>query len=522
MSIDVLSPGHSGELRAVLRQASQVVPLAWSGGSRRFSLQAPLTVPVRAGGYVLLAAEDASYLAQVLEHDIVEHAGPTWTVELDSPEAGARGVRDATVEMPIRLITGSGELLARLDGEELRPVTAADSFREAELEQAPAELLERYRTRSDAGATLLDVGRAEGGGRAHLHAQGFARHTFLCGQSGAGKTFALGVVLERLLLETDLRLVILDPNGDHVGLGAARTAADSNRTRAEPLPEAELDELLSRYSGAAGGVSVFSGDGQPVRVRLAELSHEARAAAVGLEPLADPEDYGAFTRLSDGRDSLAAVRDAAVADLSAEGRRIALRIDNLGVAGWDVWAGEDERSVLDAVDGDARATVIDLSSLDTPEEQALTASAVLRRLWSRRADRQPALIVVDEAHNLCPAGPAIPLGEEGRKLIVRIAGEGRKYGLHLLMVTQRPEKLEANALTQCDNLILLRLNGIADVDRMAAAFSFVPRPLIAEATSFSKGEALFAGPIVARPTRAAFEGRLSPEGGGDVPTDWAR
>ncbi len=522
MSIDVLSPGHSGELRAVLRQASQVVPLAWSGGSRRFSLQAPLTVPVRAGGYVLLAAEDASYLAQVLEHDIVEHAGPTWTVELDSPEAGARGVRDATVEMPIRLITGSGELLARLDGEELRPVTAADSFREAELEQAPAELLERYRTRSDAGATLLDVGRAEGGGRANLHAQGFARHTFLCGQSGAGKTFALGVVLERLLLETDLRLVILDPNGDHVGLGAARTAADSNRTRAEPLPEAELDELLSRYSGAAGGVSVFSGDGQPVRVRLAELSHEARAAAVGLEPLADPEDYGAFTRLSDGRDSLAAVRDAAVADLSAEGRRIALRIDNLGVAGWDVWAGPDERSVLDAVDGDARATVIDLSSLDTPEEQALTASAVLRRLWSRRADRQPALIVVDEAHNLCPAGPAIPLGEEGRELIVRIAGEGRKYGLHLLMVTQRPEKLEANALTQCDNLILLRLNGIADVDRMAAAFSFVPRPLIAEATSFSKGEALFAGPIVARPTRAAFEGRLSPEGGGDVPTDWAR
>jgi DNA helicase HerA-like ATPase len=90
------------------------------------------------------------------------------------------------------------------------------------------------------------------------------------------------------------------------------------------------------------------------------------------------------------------------------------------------------------------------------------------------------------------------------------------------MVTQRPEKLHANALTQCDNLILLRLNGIADVERIAAAFSFVPQPLIAEATSFSKGEALFAGPIVARPTRAAFDGRLSPEGGGDLPTDWAR
>jgi uncharacterized protein len=522
MSAGVLSPADSGELRAALREASQVVPLAWSGGSRRFSLQAPLTLPIRAGSYVLLAADDASYLGQVLERDIVERPGPTWTVEVDSPGPGARGVRDATVEMPIRMIAGSGELLARVDGAELHPVTAAESFREAAMEQAPAELLERYTARSDAGATLLDVGRAEGGGRAHLHAQGFARHTFLCGQSGAGKTFALGIVLERLLLETDLRLVILDPNGDHVGLGAARGAEDSNRTRAEPLPAAELDELLARYAAAAGGVSAFSRGTQPVRVQLAELSPEARAAVVGLHALEDPEDYGAFCRLADGRESLAAVRDAAVADLSAEGRRIALRIDNLAVAGWDVWAQPDERSVLDAVDGDARATVVDLSSLDTPEEQALTASAVLRRLWSRRAERRPALVVVDEAHNLCPAGPAIPLAEEGRELIVRIAGEGRKYGLHLLMVTQRPEKLHANALTQCDNLILLRLNGIADVERIAAAFSFVPQPLIAEATSFSKGEALFAGPIVARPTRAAFDGRLSPEGGGDLPTDWAR
>ena len=521
MSFDVLSPGDSAELRAALRRASQVVPLAWSAGSRRFSLQAPLTLPVRAGGYALLTAEDASYLGQVLEREVVERAGPTWNVEVDSTQASTSGVRDATVAMPIRMLSGSGELLARVDGEELRPVTAADSFREAELGPAPADLLERYRERSDEGATLLDVGRAEGGGRACLHAQGFARHTFLCGQSGAGKTFALGIVLERLLLETGLRLVILDPNGDHVGLGAARSAADSNRTRAEPLPTGELDELLSRYGSAAAGVSVFSRGDTPVRLRLTELSPEARAAAVGLHALADPEDYGAFSRLAEGRDSLAAVRDAAVTDLSAEGRRIALRIDNLGVAGWDVWAGPGEKSVLDDTGGDARATVVDLSSLNTPEEQALTASAVLRDLWLRRADRRPALVVVDEAHNLCPAGPTIPLGEEGRELIVRIAGEGRKYGLHLLMVTQRPEKLEANALTQCDNLILLRLNGVADVDRLAAAFSFVPRPLIAEAPTFAKGEALFAGPIVARPTRAAFEGRLSPEGGGDLPTDWA-
>jgi DNA helicase HerA-like ATPase len=43
-------------------------------------------------------------------------------------------------------------------------------------------------------------------------ASGFDRHTFLCGQPGSGKTYSLGVILERLLIETDLRLVVLDPN----------------------------------------------------------------------------------------------------------------------------------------------------------------------------------------------------------------------------------------------------------------------------------------------------------------------
>jgi DNA helicase HerA-like ATPase len=45
-------------------------------------------------------------------------------------------------------------------------------------------------------------------------ARGFSRHTFLCGQSGSGKTYSLGVILERLLIETDLRMVVLDPNSD--------------------------------------------------------------------------------------------------------------------------------------------------------------------------------------------------------------------------------------------------------------------------------------------------------------------
>jgi hypothetical protein len=267
-------------------------------------------------------------------------------------------------------------------------------------------------------------------------------------------------------------------------------------------------------------VRVFSDSHEPLRLGFGELAPEVRAAVVGLDPLADREEYAAFMRLAEGRDSLAAVRDAAVADVSVEGRLVALRIDNLGVAGWGVWAGPGEASVLDAIGAGCRAAVVDLSTVDSRAEQGLVAGAVLRKLWDGCAERRPALIVIDEAHNVCPRGVEFPLQQEGRDHVVRIAGEGRKYGLHLLLVTQRPEKLEPNAITQCDNLVLMRLNGAADVEGIAAAFSFVPRSLLAEAPSLAKGEALLAGGIAGRPARAAFEGRLSPEGGGDVPTDW--
>jgi hypothetical protein len=511
VGLDRFAPGDSDELRRDLRRAAQVVPLGWSAGGRRFSFQAPLTLGLAGGGFALLTTGDGTqYLGQVLDRVVTERKGPSWTLEVGPPaeQGGASRVREAQVEVPIRLLEGSGDLLARVDGDALVPASAADAFREADLAPAPAEVVTAYLGSCDEGATLLDIGRDLGAGdrRAQLHAEGFARHTFLCGQSGAGKTFALGVVLERLLLETDLRLVVLDPNGDYVNLGDTHDGG----------------EVADRYRAAAQGVRVFSDGHEALRLRFGELPRATRAAAMGLDPIADADEYSVFERLAEGRASLSEVRDAAAAEHSPEAKRVALRIDNLGVGAWGLWANGDEASVIDAITGDTRATVIDLSSLETPEEQALCAGVVLARLWADRIERRPALVVIDEAHNVCPLRQAFPLQREGRELVVRIAGEGRKYGLYLLLVTQRPDKLEPNALTQCDNLMLMRLNGAADVERIATAFSFVSPSLLGEAPSFTKGEALLAGGIVARPTRAAFGGRLSAEGGGDVPTTWAR
>jgi hypothetical protein len=72
-SLESLAPDDSGELRRALRRASQVVPLGWSAGGRRFGFQAPLTLSLPAGGYALLTApDDERYLGQVLERAVTE------------------------------------------------------------------------------------------------------------------------------------------------------------------------------------------------------------------------------------------------------------------------------------------------------------------------------------------------------------------------------------------------------------------------------------------------------------------
>ena len=204
-------------------------------------------------------------------------------------------------------------------------------------------------------------------------------------------------------------------------------------------------------------------------------------------------------------------------------RRLLARAKNLGVLDWGVWARGAVGSILrDATDRNVRCLVVDLGSLGTREEQALVAEAVLGRLWERRADRSPVLIVIDEAHNVCPADSDDPLMSLATEHAVRIAGEGRKFGLYLLVSTQRPQKVHENVLSQCDNLLLMRMNSAADVGFVGEVFSFVPQSLLGQATTFRQGEALAAGKISPHPVLLRFGARVSEEGGSDVPADWAR
>ena len=303
-------------------------------------------------------------------------------------------------------------------------------------------------------------------------------------------------------------------------------------------PEIGLDlgegSTASRFRvvirGAAGDGVILEGDGRPFHdADVSPASDDEVAAWLGrAAPSRARLRVGSLMLAPDVPFALDAggLDRHTLSDLAhAEGgaaEPLALRVANLTVMDWSVWAREDEGSLLDELLGrEARCLVVDLGSLPTREEQALTAAAVLGTLWEHRTDRAPTLIVIDEAHNICPQEPEDALTALATEHAVRIAGEGRKFGLHMLVATQRPQKVHENVVSQCDNLVLMRMNSTADVASLADTFSFVPSGLLERATAFRQGECVVAGKLPGHPALVRVGRRIAEEGGSDVPSDWA-
>lgn len=337
-----------------------------------------------------------------------------------------------------------------------------------------------------------------------LDARRFNRHTFWCGQSGSGKTYALGVVLEQLLLHTELPILILDPNADFVHLPEARETASAED--AQRL--AETDIRVFRSS---------PGEGEPLHVRYLDLSTASKAALLRLDPIADAEEYNVLLNSDERAESFSAAE--MLARLRGSGDpgqiRLANRIDNLEVLRWDLWS-RGESSVVDVIDERPRGTVLDLGGFTHPSESKVAALAVLEHLWARREERRPILIVIDEAHNLCSPHPRTDVERALTEQLVQIAAEGRKFGLWLLLSTQRPTKIHPNVLSQCDNLGLMRVNAPRDLLELSEVFGFAGEEEVRRSASFGLGQALFAGGFVAEPTFVQMGDRVTEEGGGDV------
>jgi len=477
---------------------TETMARVFSIDGRVFEFEVSINEVLPLGGYVQISTESGNFLGQIVS----EHAAAT--------------------DPGVPQINGSGIIVGEIGPDQ--SVSRADiaAFGAATIKQAEPEAVHSFLDRGKAQAARLKIGRARphDGVPATLHPAGFTRHTFMCGQSGSGKTYAMGVVLERLLTETDLRMVVLDPNSDYVHLGGVRSESQVG------IPEEAQRRTRARLADIAPRIQVFGSDALPLRVRFGRLTVRQQGMVLGLDPLADAEEYDVARRIVEELGSpdygLDDLRDHAARIEEPAARLLRLRIDNLGLQNLGIWAHRGEDAMGDLLSDDWRALVIDLGSLTSPQERSIITAGVLTALWEARREREPLLVVVDEAHNVCPQSPRDSSQEMSTDHMIAIAGEGRKFGLYLMLATQRPQKVHENVLTQCGNLLLMKMNSLTDIRALAEAFSFVPRSLIEMSNGFGLGEGVAAGPIANSPMLFKTGERYTPEGGADVPTTWAQ
>ncbi len=307
------------------------------------------------------------------------------------------------------------------------------------------------------------------------------------------------MILEQLILETRLPMVIMDPNGDYVSLGDPRPDA--------PVGPAEaIRNTPIEVRGAHGPDRVI--------VTFLDLPRRVQAAVLELDPIRDRTEYAAWMEIDVANmrhDSAGTIEQLLAGD--EHHRAFGQRLTNLGVTSWTIWS---QGVVEPAPERDPRVRVFDLSEFENRSEALIAAIAMVEALWANRASRKPTLLVIDEAHNLCPAEPSTPLERVLVERLIQIAAEGRKYGLWLLLSTQRPSKVHPQVLSQCDNLVLMRMNSPADLDELGRFFGFVPRGMLDASPYFSQGEMLVAGGFVPVPSFGRAGQRLTVEPGTDV------
>ena len=151
-------------------------------------------------------------------------------------------------------------------------------------------------------------------------------------------------------------------------------------------------------------------------------------------------------------------------------------------------------------------SIVDLSSV--PSEILNVVVSVLCRmtfdfaLWSERS--VPMLLVCEEAHRYCPADQRLGF-EPAKRALSRIAKEGRKYGVALCVVSQRPSELAPEVLSQCNTIFALRLSNAADQDFLRGALRESALGLLEFLPSLGNAEAIAMGEGVPVPARLCFD-----------------
>lgn len=357
-------------------------------------------------------------------------------------------------------------------------------------------------------------------------------HLAILASTGSGKSYTAGVIVEELMRPFNRAAVlIVDPHGEYSTLesihGEDAFAGDDGYR-----PEVRIftpDRIKVRFSSLTeADIKYLLPEGTSDKMRHI-LSQAFRALVSARKKGA--RLYGYY----DLRDAVLAQRhdgegnDGSGNSSSVEGLlwRLDSRFDRPGGIFHDA-----DHIPLNELFRPGRCTVLEMSDIEQAEQQVIVATLLRRankaRVMTVRGEAKgvedvldyPVFTLVEEAHRFAPAGASVV----STNILKQILSEGRKFGVGIGLITQRPGKLDQDVLSQCMTQVIMRIVNPIDQQTVAHTVEGAGRAMLAELPALTKGQAVISGVGVNTPVMCRIRSRLTKHGGEtfDAPAEWAK
>lgn len=356
----------------------------------------------------------------------------------------------------------------------------------------------------------------------------FNRHVAILGQTGSGKSWTVTSLIQAALRNMpNAHIIIMDMHGEYGDKRYGMVAASPfprDKVRCLEARELEIPYWLLSY-GELVEMFINPEDENAalqiafLRDTLLDLKVEANAgSAVGHITVDSPVYFSLDDLISRFRDANEKTADFGKKKTATHGRfdQFLVRIESMvNDARYDFMFRPKKRTSTDTMvdlmkdfvglgEPKASVTVLDLSAV--PFDVAPNVTAQIGRLayefnfWNPECREFPIFLVCEEAHEYIPKGEH-PRYKEARRSLERISKNGRKYGVGLCIVSQRPHELSETVLAQCGTYVCMRISNPDDQEYVRALVPDSARGTFAALASLSRGEAIAMGDGVPMPVR---------------------
>jgi len=374
-----------------------------------------------------------------------------------------------------------------------------------------------------------------------LDPRGIRRHLAIMAATGSGKTWASVLLIEELL-KLGATILVVDPHGEYVPIkGSARKLGDVS-VRVVKVVEHQDGDVLYRigvidaHPDALADAAGVPSNAKKIRYfiwRAAKilklLRKQGVVRRVGPDDLIEFLDRLATGRLRQWVSSIKASQLGKVLEVVDELERLA-KSNRHSIVSAAMYLRRLKRSGVFSSSTTPLSqllspgvTIMNLAGV--PEEiQDYVTYHVLRRVMRARIRyvrrlkgvkyEYPVVVILEEAHRFVP--PKRVRRTWSYNSVVQIASEGRKFGVYLIAITQRPSRVDPDVLSQLQSQIILRMVNPKDQEAVRESSELVAQELLDNLPGLNVGEAIITGPITRFPLVVRLRDRVLEYGGGDI------